>query len=49
MRVEPCARQLATGWEEVDGKVVNDTTGEYVYKVVFDEAGALIERLTADQ
>jgi tetratricopeptide (TPR) repeat protein len=43
------ARQLATGWEEVDGKVVYDTTGKYVYKVAYDEAGALIERLTADQ
>ncbi len=39
------ARRLATGWEMIDGKQVYDETGEYVYKVAYDEAGRLIEKL----
>jgi hypothetical protein len=39
------ARRLATGWEMVDGVQVYDTTGEYVYKVAYDEAGRLLQRL----
>lgn len=39
------AKKLATGWEEIDGKVVYDTTGKYVYKVAYDEAEAMLERL----
>lgn len=39
------AKRLATGWEEIDGKVVYDTTGKYVYKVAYDEAVAMLERL----
>lgn len=39
------AKKLATGWEEIDGKVVYDTTGKYVYKVAYDEAEAMLEKL----
>jgi tetratricopeptide (TPR) repeat protein len=39
------AKKLATGWEEVDGKVVYDTTGEYVYKVAYEEAERFLENL----
>ncbi len=39
------AKKLATGWEEVDGKVVYDTTGKYVYKVAYEEAERMLERL----
>jgi tetratricopeptide (TPR) repeat protein len=39
------AKRLATGWEEVDGKVVYDTTGEYVYKVAYEEAERFLEDL----
>jgi tetratricopeptide (TPR) repeat protein len=39
------AHQLATGWEMVDGKQVYDESGEYVYKVAYDEAGAMIQRM----
>ena len=43
--IEKRARQLAIGWELIDGKQVYDETGEYVYKVAYDEAGRLIEKL----
>ncbi len=42
------ARRLATGWEMIDGKQVYDESGEYVYKVAYDEAGRLIEKLQVE-
>lgn len=48
LRYAQKARRLATGWEMIDGVQVYDETGEYVYKVAYDEAGRLIERLKSE-